>query len=127
MITVSDVRNALGKAYETYPSDTVIQNYIDQRTKELKELIGLEDLAQAPYQQLLKKWLLNKVCIDVLRYDLLGTDSADALEYTIGDLRESKSENIKLKLQWIEILEETANKAIEEYFARTINYEAVSP
>ncbi len=127
MITVSEVRDALGEAYETYPSDAIIQGFIDRRSEELRELTGLSDLAQASYQSLLKKWLLNKVCIDVLRYELLGKDATQALDYSIGDLKASKSKNIDLKLKWIETMEEAAERALDEYFAKTISFEAVSP
>ena len=127
MITVSEVRDALGEAYETYPSDTIIQGFIDNRSEELRELTGLSDLAQASYQSLLKKWLLNKVCIDVLRYELLGKDATQVLDYSIGDFKASKSKNVDLKLKWIETMEEAADKALDEYFAKTISFEAVSP
>ncbi len=127
MITIIEVRNSLGEAYATYPDDTVIQDFIDRRSEELKELIGLSDLAQASNQSLLKKWLLNKVCIDVLRYEMLGKDATQALDYSIGDFRASKSKNVELKLDWIKTMEEAAEKALEEYFAKTVSFEAVSP
>jgi len=127
MITISDVRKALGEAYSTYPDDATIQNFIDKRSEELLEITGLNDLSSANYQSFLKKWLLNMVCVDILQYDLLGKDSADALDYSLGDLKESKDKNVQLKLQWIEIMKETAKNALEMYFARTIKYKAVSP
>jgi len=127
MITISDVRKALGEAYSTYPDDATIQNFIDKRSEELLEITGLNDLSSANHQSFLRKWLLNMVCVDVLQYDLLGKDSADALDYSLGDLKESKDRNVQLKLQWIEIMKETAKNALEMYFVRTVRYRAVSP
>ena len=127
MITISDVRKALGEAYSTYPDDATIQNFIDKRSEELLEITGLNDLSSASYQSFLKKWLLNMVCVDVLQYALLGKDSADVLDYSLGDLKESKDKNVQLKLQWIEIMKETAKNVLEMYFARTVRYRAVSP
>ena len=124
MITISDVRAALGDAYSTTPDDATIQKFINRRGEELKDLIG-SDLQNAPYQNILKKWLLNKVCIDVLMHDLLGIDSADVLEYSIGDLKESKNPNIQLKLQWIEIMKEAANEALKTYILKTKGYRSV--
>ena len=127
MITISDVRKALGDAYSTYPDDATIQNFIDKRSEELLEITGLNDLSSANYQSFLKKWLLNMVCVDVLQYDLLGKDSTDALDYSLGDLKESKDKNVQLKLQWIGIMKEAAENALNMYFARTVKYRAVSP
>ena len=124
MITISDIRAALGDAYSTTPDDATIQKFINRREEELKDLIG-SDLQNAPYQNILKKWLLNKVCIDVLMHDLLGIDSADVLEYSIGDLKESKNPNIQLKLQWIEIMKEAANEALKTYMLKTKGYRSV--
>lgn len=127
LISVSDVRNSLGGAYATEPSDDVIQSFIDQREAELKEIIGIDDLSSAPHQALLKKWLLNKVCIDVLRNDMLGKDSADTLSYSIGELREDKSPNIKLKQEWIQIMEQAAEDALQLWFLHNVRYKAVAP
>ena len=124
MITVADVRTLLGDAYSTKPDDPTIQNFIDRRKEELQDLIGT-DPASAPYQNLLKRWLLSKVCCDVLANDLLGVDSADVLEYSIGDLRESKSQNVKLKLTWFETFKESAELALNTYFIKTRGYRAV--
>ena len=126
LITVSDVRLALGDAYATYPDDPTIQSFITKREDELKELIGLDDLTAASYQNLLKQYLVNVVAMDVLRYDLLGKDSADSLDYTIGDLRENKSQNVKLKQQWIETFKESAEIALNTYFMKTIGYKQVN-
>lgn len=127
LITVSEVREALGDAYSTEPSDEVISSYIDKREAELKEVVGLEDLTTSSYQSLLKRWLLNKVCIDVVKRDLIGKDSADNLDYSLGEFRESKDTNIKLKVNWIETMEQAAENALQMYFAKTISYQAVSP
>lgn len=127
MITVSDVRRALGQAFTTEPDDETIQSFIDEREAELKEIIGIDDLSSAPHQALLKKWLLNKVCIDVLRNDMLGKDSADTLSYSIGELKEDKSPNIKLKQEWIQIMEQAAEEALQAWFLHNVKYGAVSP
>ena len=127
LVTVADIRNALGQAYATEPDDATIQSFIDQRTEELKEIIGIDDLTSAPHQALLKKWLLNKVCIDVLRNDMLGKDSADTLSYSIGELREDKSPNIKLKQEWIQIMEQAAEDALQLWFLHNVKYRAVAP
>jgi len=127
MITVSDVRRALGQTFTTEPDDETIQSFIDEREAELKEIIGIDDLSSAPHQALLKKWLLNKVCIDVLRNDMLGKDSADTLSYSIGELKEDKSPNIKLKQEWIQIMEQAAEEALQAWFLHNVKYGAVSP
>ncbi len=127
LISVSDVRTALGGAYATEPDDATIQSFIDQREAELREIIGIDDLSSAPHQALLKKWLLNKVCIDVLRNDMLGKDSADTLSYSIGELREDKSPNIKLKQEWIQIMEQAAEDALQLWFLHNVRYRAVAP
>jgi len=126
MITIDDIRNELGDAYSNV-SDAIIQNFIDKRENELKELIQYDDLSKAPYPYLLKKWLLNVVCIDILKWDMLGKDSADSLNYSIGDLKENRDLNIKLKLEWIQNLKEDAEKAISEWFTLVTGYRAVSP
>lgn len=126
LITVSDVRLALGDAYATYPDDATIQGFIIKREDELKELIGIDDLTTASYQNLLKQYLVNVVAMDVLRYDLLGKDSADSLDYSIGDLKEDKSHNIKLKQHWIETFKESAEIALNTYFMKTIGYKQVN-
>ena len=127
LISVSDVRTALGGAYATEPDDATIQSFIDQREAELRDIIGIDDLSSAPHQALLKKWLLNKVCIDVLRNDMLGKDSADSLNYSIGELREDKSPNIKLKQEWIQIMEQAAEDALQLWFLHNVRYRAVAP
>ena len=127
MITVSDVRRALGQAFTTEPDDETIQSFIDEREAELKEIIGIDELSSAPHQALLKKWLLNKVCIDVLRNDMLGKDSADTLSYSIGELKEDKSPNIKLKQEWIQIMEQAAEEALQAWFLHNFKYGAVAP
>ena len=126
LITVSDVREALGDAYATYPPDSVVQSYISKREEELKELINVTDLTTASYQNLLKRYLINKVAVDVIQYDLIGRDSADSLDYTVGDLREDKSHNIKLKEQWIGVFKDAADLALKTYFTKTIGYKSVS-
>lgn len=67
-------------------------------------------------------WVLNYTCIDVLVNDLTGNDSADALEYAIGELRESKDENVKLKLNIIQVLKESADLALKQFFMQQKNY-----
>jgi hypothetical protein len=125
MITIAEVRSTLGEAYSTKPDDAIIQSFIDRRTEELKDLIGLDDLSSPPHQSLLKRWLLNKVCCDVLANDLLGVDSADVLEYSIGELRESRSKNVDLKLTWYQSFKEAADLALNTYFLKTRSYRAV--
>ncbi len=125
MITVADVRSTLGEAYSTTPDDATIQSFIDRRTEELKDLIGLDDLSSAPYQSLLKKWLLNKVCCDVLAWDLTGISNDDALDYSIGELRESRGKNVDLKLRWYQSFKEAADLALNTYFLKTRGYRAV--
>jgi len=125
MITVSDVRKILGTAYSDTPDDETIQLFIDQRTEELKDLIGLEDLTAAPYQSLLKKWLLNMVCCNVIAWDLTGIASTEALEYSIGELRESKDKNVDLKISWYQTFKESAELALNTYFLKTRGYKSV--
>ena len=126
MITIDDIRNELGEAYSNVP-DAIIQNFINKRENELKELIQYNDLSKAPYPYLLKKWLMNVVCIDILKWDMLGKDSADSLNYSIGDLKENKDLNIKLKLEWIQMLKEDAEKALNDWFTLVTGYRAVAP
>ncbi len=124
MITVAEVKEKLGEAYANF-DETVIQSFISQREAELQELIGLADLSTAPYPSLLKRFLISKVCADVIARDLIGVDSADVLDYSIAELRESKSENVKLKLTWIETLNNAAEMALSSYFLKTRGYRAV--
>jgi len=125
MITVSDVRRNLGTAYSNSPDDATIQSFIDKRVEELKELIGLYDLASVQYQTLLKKWILNMVCCDVIAFDLMGL-SAEALEYSIGELRESKAKNVDIKISWYQTFKESAELALNTYFLKTRGYRAVN-
>lgn len=124
MITVADVRTTLGEAYSIIPDDATIQEFINRRLEELQDLIGT-DPASAPHQGLLKKWLISKVCADVIARDLIGVDSADVLDYSIAELRESKSENVRLKVTWIETLNNAAELALSSYFLKTRGYRAV--
>lgn len=124
MITVAEVKEKLGEAYANF-DETVIQSFISQREAELQELIGLADLSTAPYPSLLKRWLISKVCADVIARDLIGVDSADVLDYSIAELRESKSENVRLKVTWIETLNNAAEMALSSYFLKTRGYRAV--
>lgn len=126
MISVSDVRRNLGTAYSDTPDDATIQSFIDDRTEELKELIGLDDLTTAPYQSLLKKWLLNMVCCNVIAWDLTGIASTEALEYAIGELRESRGKTVDVKLTWYQTFKESAELALNTYFLKTKGYRAVN-
>ena len=126
MITVGEVRKSLGENYSTYPADDVIQSFIEQREAELEAVIGI-GLSDAPHQALLKKWLLNKVCADVLQYDLIGKESQESASYAIAELKEDRSKNIELKQEWIQILNEAAEKALNTWFLKTKGYKAVSP
>jgi len=126
LITVSDVRKALGKAFATEPDDATIQSFIDQREAELKDIIKVQDLTTAPNQALLKKWLLNKVCIDVLGWSITGK-SDQPLSYSIGELREDYSQNTKIIQEWIQIMEQSAEQALQMWFTQNVRYRAVAP
>lgn len=124
MITVADVRTTLGEAYSIIPDDATIQEFINRRLEELQDLIGT-DPASAPHKGLLKKWLINRVCMDVIAWDLTGISNDDALDYSIGELRESRSENVKMKLTYYESFKESAELALNTYFIKTLGYRAV--
>ena len=116
LISIADVRKALGDAFSSEPSDDTIQFFIDQREAELRELIGVEDLSSASHQALLKRWLLNKVCSDVLKQFI--TSKADQpLNYAIGELREDFSKNVEKIREWIEIMEQSAEQALKQWFS----------
>jgi len=126
LITVSDVRKALGQAFTTEPDDETIQSFIDEREAELKDIIKVQDLTTAPNRALLKKWLLNMVCIDVLRWSI--TSKLDQpLSYSIGELREDYSQNAKKVQEWIEIMEQSAKNALDMWWIHNIRYRAVAP
>ena len=116
LITVQDVRKALGDAFSSNLSDDTIQFFINQREEELKELIGLEDLSSASHQALLKKWLLNKVCSDILKQFVIGMVNTP-LSYAIGELREDFSKNVEKIREWIEIMEQSADQALKQWFS----------
>ncbi|RLI70287.1 hypothetical protein DRO97_11010 [Archaeoglobales archaeon] len=118
--TISNVREKLGTAYSDTPNDPVIQSFLDRRIAQIKELTGSDFSNSVP--ETIFIWVLNYTCIDVLVNDLTGNDSADALDYAIGELRESKDENIKLKLTVIESLKEVAELALNQYFMQQRNY-----
>ncbi|AGK61499.1 hypothetical protein Asulf_01516 [Archaeoglobus sulfaticallidus PM70-1] len=118
--TVNDVREKLGDAYSTDPADPIIQSFLDRRIAQIKELTGRDFTGSVPETIFL--WVLNYTCIDVLVNDLTGNDSADALDYEIGELRESKDENVKLKLTVIETLKEAADLSLKQYFMQQRNY-----
>ncbi|RLI77986.1 hypothetical protein DRP05_08705 [Archaeoglobales archaeon] len=118
--TVSDVREKLGTAYSDNPSNPVIQSFLDRRIAQIKELTGNDFSDSVPETIFL--WVLNYTCIDVLVNDLTGNDSADALDYAIGELRESKDENVKLKLNIIQVLKESADLALKQFFMQQKNY-----
>ena len=126
LITVSDVRKALGKAFATEPDDETIQSFIDERKAELKDIIKVQDLTTAPNQALLKKWLLNKVCIDVLGWSITSK-SDQPLSYSIGELREDYSQNTKIIQEWIQIMEQSAEQALQIWFTQNVRYRAVAP
>ena len=123
LISVSDVRQALGEAYSSIPDET-ISSFISQRESELKDIIGSTDLSQASFQSLLKNWIISKVCVDCIQYSS-GSDFAVALDYSLGDLRESRANNVRLKKEWIEHLEQRADRALREYLRKTVSYQAV--
>ncbi len=126
LIAVSDVRKALGKAFATEPDDETIQSFIDEREAELKDIIKVQDLTTAPNQALLKKWLLNKVCIDVLGWSITSK-SDQPLSYSIGELREDYSQNTKIIQEWIQIMEQSAEQALQMWFTQNVRYRAVAP
>lgn len=119
-LSIEEVRNALGPAYASKPEDNVISRFIERRSRELEELIKRP--LEEETSEHLKKWLLNKVCADVLSWDLVGVESAETIDYTIDALRESRSENVRLKLEWIKTLEERAELAIRMYFLKLVGY-----
>jgi hypothetical protein len=126
LITVSDVRKALGQAFTTEPDDETIQSFIDEREAELKDIIKVQDLTTAPNRALLKKWLLNMVCIDVLRWSI--TSKLDQpLSYSIGELREDYSQNAKIVQESIKIMEQSAEQALQMWFTQNVRYRAVAP
>ena len=114
--TVSDVKQTLGDAY-TSISDDVISNFLDKRIAEVKELTGEEFSDFVP--EAIRKWVLYNVCADIILRDLTGKDTADALQYSIGELRESKDPNVQLKLKLYEIYRTEAQEALKSYFSRT--------
>ncbi len=116
LINIADVRKSLGDAFSSEPSDDTIQFFIDQREAELRELIGVEDLSSAPHRALLRKWLLNKVCSDVLR-QFITSKVDQPINYAIGELREDFSKNVEKIREWIEILEQSADQALKQWFS----------
>lgn len=116
LISIVDVRKALGDAFSSEPSEDTIQFFINQQEEELKELIGVEDLSSAPHQALLKRWLLNKVCSDVLR-QFITSKVDQPLDYAIGELREDFSKNVEKIREWIEIMEQSADQALKQWFS----------
>jgi len=111
---IQDVRDSLGDAYSTDPADTVIQSFLDRRIAQIKEKTGESFDTSVP--ESIYKWVLNTVCADVVLRDLTGKDSADALSYSIGELREDKDPNVQLKLKLYEIFMAEAEKALKSYF-----------
>lgn len=118
--TVSDVREKLGDAYSSDPPDPVIQSFLDRRIAQVKALTGQDFSDSVP--ELIFKWVLNYTCSDIILRRLTGVDAEDVLNYTIGELRESKDENVKLKVSLIEALRESADLALRQYLARTKQY-----
>jgi len=118
--TITDVREKLGDAYSTEPTDTVIQSFLDRRIAQVKELTGSDFTDSVP--ETIFKWVLNYTCADVIFRELAGKDAADVLEYSLGELKESKDPNVKLKLSLIEALVESADIALKQYFMQQKNY-----
>ncbi len=118
--TVSDVRSKLGDAYSTDPADTIIQSFLDRRIAQVKELTGNDFSDSVP--ETIFKWVLNYTCADVIFRELTGKDAADILDYSLGELRESKDENVRLKTSLIESLKESAELALKQYFMQQRNY-----
>jgi len=116
--SIQDVRDKLGEAYSTDPADSIIQSFLDRRIAQIKEKTG-EDFADSVPQAIFK-WVLNTVCADVILRDLTGKDSADALNYSLGELKENKDPNVQLKLKLYEIFMAEADKALKSYFRRTV-------
>ncbi len=114
--TIQDVRDRLGDAYSTDPADSIIQSFLDRRIAQIKEKTG-EDFDTVP--ESIFKWVLNTVCADVILRDLTGKDAADALNYSLGELKENKDPNVQLKLKLYEIFMDEADKALKSYFSRT--------
>ena len=114
--TVQDIRDRLGDAYSTDPADPIIQSFLDRRIAQIKEKTG-EDFDTVP--ESIYKWVLNTVCADVILRDLTGKDAADALNYSLGELKENKDPNVQLKLKLYEIFMAEADKALKSYFSRT--------
>lgn len=122
-IEVSDVRAKLGEAYSTEPSDDIISFFIQRREAEVKERTGEEWTDAASCPALIKTFILNSVCADILLRDLTGDDNVDALNTSLGELKIDKSENIKFKLQFMETLAESANLALQTYLAQKQYYD----
>ncbi|WP_290597053.1 MULTISPECIES: hypothetical protein [unclassified Archaeoglobus] len=118
--TISDVRNKLGDAYTTDPPDTIIQSFLDRRIAQVKELTGRDFSDFVP--ESIFKWVLYYACADVIARDLSGKDSADALEYTLAELRESKDPNVKLKLQLMELFRLEADEALKVFLRSQRSY-----
>lgn len=124
--TVTDVREKLGDAYATEPADTVIQSFLDRRIAQIKELTGSDfvnpETSEEVVPETVFKWVLNYTCADVIFRELTGKDAADVLDYSLGELKESKDPNVKLKLSLIEALVESAEIALKQYFMQQRNF-----
>ena len=117
---VQDVRDKLGDAYSADPPDSIIQSFLDRRIAQIKELTGRDFSDSVP--ESIFKCVLYHTCADVIARDLSGKDSADVLEYSLGELRESKDPNIKLKLQLMELFRAEANEALNAFFRLQRSY-----
>ena len=124
--TVTGVREKLGDAYATEPADTVIQSFLDRRIAQIKERTGSDfinpETGEEDVPETIFKWVLNYTCADVIFRELTGKDAADVLEYSLGELKESKDPNVKLKLSLIEALVESAEIALKQYFMQQRNF-----
>jgi hypothetical protein len=118
--TVQDVRDKLGDAYSTDPPDPILQSFLDRRVAQIKELTGRDFSDSVP--ETIYKWVLYYTCADVIARDLSGKDSVDVLDYTIGELRESKDPNVRLKLQLMELFKAEADEALNTFFRSQRTY-----
>jgi len=105
LISVSDVRRAL-REFSGIVSNSRIQRLIELKQEELRGIIKIEDLESVHRRDLLKKWILNKVCAEVLR------------------------EHVRINKQieeWIQIMEQSAEQALQMWFTQNVRYRAVAP
>lgn len=125
LVSVEEVRKQLGDAYASVPDDVVF-SFIERHERRVFELTGRAFDAET-LPESIREYIIAATCRDVILRDLSGVDSADALEFSIGDLRQSKDVNVQLKLKLADLFSQQAEKALNEYLARTGRFAAVSP